>query len=250
MEPRFTSQYGGYEERHWWFRARRAVLRRLLADLPWREGLRVLEIGVGSGTNLYGAYPPGGRLVGVEPDPGNAKTAAARGPVPVHIGRAEALPPELGPERFDVVTMFDVLEHTEHDVEVLRGLRDRVADGGWIVLTVPAYRWLWGVQDRVSHHYRRYGRKELARKLREAGYEPERLTYFNTVLFPAIALLRWFRERVRGGRAMRRSDFEYTLGPLDGLLCRLFAAEACLLRFVNLPFGVSLYAAGRKRVSS
>jgi hypothetical protein len=102
---------------------------------------------------------------------------------------------------------------------------------------------MWGAQDVVSHHFRRYRAPELRRRIGEAGLELERLTHFNTILFPPIAAVRLAR-RIRPAAGEARSDFEMTAeeGRSNRMLAAVFSAEAPLLRRVNLPFGVSLLA--------
>ncbi len=241
MQAPYAEAFARYEATHWWFRARRLILRSVLRTLQLPASAHVLEIGTGPGANLYHIYPPGAVLCGVEPNPKLADFARRRGAVPVYAGRAEALPDALGP--FDAITMFDVLEHTEDDGCVLGHVRGRLAPGGLLVLTVPAYMLLWGPQDVVSGHYRRYTRRGLLLRLKEAGFTPLRATYFNALLFPAVAAFRVARRLLRGTRG--KTDLRYSLGPLDRLLYLIFAAEAWLLRALNLPFGVSILVVAR-----
>jgi len=111
MEKSYAEQYALLEGEHWWFRARRIILRALLAQLEWPQQPRILEIGVGSGPNLVEVYPPDARLEGIEPDEGLARLAAARGPAPVFQASIDRLPSEIQDGYYDGVTMFDVLEH-------------------------------------------------------------------------------------------------------------------------------------------
>ena len=242
MQADYSEAYAEYEARHWWFRARRIILRSVLRTLPLASGARILEAGTGPGANLYHVYPPDVRLCGIEPNPDLAALANARGSVPVHVASAEAIPESLG--MFDAVTMFDVLEHTASDGEVLERIAHRLLPGGLLILTVPAYKLLWGPQDVVSGHFRRYTLRSLRARVREAGFVPLRATYFNTLLFPAVAAFRIVGRWLRAGRGP--SDLRYSLGPLDQLLFLIFAAEKWLLGAINLPFGVSIFLVARK----
>src|SRR4051794_12393033 len=106
MERSYAEKYSSFEESHWWFRARRVILRGLLArEVEWRPGMKVLEVGVGPGLNLYALYPENCHLKGLEPDAGNAALAGQRGSVPVYVGTVEAMPAELREEKFDLITM-------------------------------------------------------------------------------------------------------------------------------------------------
>jgi SAM-dependent methyltransferase len=245
MEKSYARQYALLEEQHWWFVARRLVLRDLLARLGWPQQPRILEIGVGPGYNLLEIYPPGARLEGVEPDEALAALAAGRGPMPVFQATIDRLPSEIRDESYDGVTMFDVLEHIEDDAGALRMASQKLRPGGWIVLSVPAYMWLWGQQDAVNQHFRRYTLRELRWKLQAADFTVERATYFNTFLFPPIAAVRLFARYGRR-RHNEKGDFAYGRNPSNPVLHSMFAAERVFLRYIDFPFGVSIFAAARK----
>jgi SAM-dependent methyltransferase len=243
MQADYAARYSRYEEHHWWFRGRREILKRILArEIPRRQGVKVLEIGVASGLNLYSLYPPNCDLRGIEPDSANAKLAAVRGQVPVSVGTVENMPSELHSQVFDVVTMFDVLEHIQDDLAALRAVRARLALNGTLVLTVPAYQWMWGQQDIINLHFRRYTKRQLITRLREAGFRLRRATYFNTLLFPPIALTRVFAKCSPARSPTPRSDFEYSSGGMNVWLSRLFSLEARWLERYSFPFGVSVLA--------
>ena len=243
MQPDYAARYSLYEEHHWWFRGRREILKRILArEIPRRQGVKVLEIGVASGLNLYSLYPPNCNLRGIEADIANAKLAAARGQVPVSVGTVENMPSELRSQVFDVVTMFDVLEHIQDDLAALRAVRARLALNGTLVLTVPAYQWMWGQQDIVNLHFRRYTKRQLITRLHEAGFRLRRATYFNTLLLPPIALIRVLARCSPARSPAPRSDFEYSSGGMNVWLSWLFGLEACWLERYSFPFGVSVLA--------
>ena len=140
---------------------------------------------------------------------------------------------------FDIVTSFDVLEHLENERPTVAELVRVLKPGGKIIVTVPAYEWLWGVQDDVSRHFRRYTEKSLIKVFKNF---PEltiiRKTYFNTFLFPPIAVVRlisrWFN--IKG----RQSDFEINNPLLDAIFYSIFNLEFYFLKLINFPFGVSI----------
>lgn len=245
MEKLYAEHYAVLEGEHWWFQARRRVLRDLLARLRWPSQPRILEVGVGPGHNLVEIYPADARLEGVEPDGALAGLAAARGPAPVLRASIDRLPPEIRDGSYDGVTMFDVLEHIEDEARALRVVNQKLKPGGRIALSVPAYMWLWGQQDVVNHHYRRYTLRELKWKLQAADFTLERMTYFNTFLFAPIAAFRLIA-RYRRRPHRQEGDFAYTRNPSNPMLFTLFSAERAFLRYVDFPFGVSLFAAARK----
>lgn len=252
MDKAFASSYKGLQDRHWWFQGRARVLRSLLTGLAWPATPTVLEVGVGPGHGLGEIYPRGVRLIGLEVDENLAREAQMVSGVPVYHGTLDAPPPAVRSARIDVAAMFDVLEHIEDDGRALRQVRALLSPGGLLLLTVPAYQWMWGRQDDVNHHYRRYRWRALRAKLIEAGFAPVRTTYFNTLLFVPIALFRVVASVRRSPRTedpsqeSGQSDFDVSLGWLDPFLARIFSLEAMVIPHLRFPFGVSLFAAARK----
>src|SRR6266481_3322354 len=156
------------------------------------------------------------------------------------VGDLGALP--LAPAAFDVVLALDVLEHLDDDATALAEAARLLKPGATLVVTVPARPSLWGAQDVVSHHRRRYTKRTLRALFARAGLPAPELTYFNTLLFPPLAAVRWL---ARAGRlsAQPASDFEKNRpGLANELLARVFALECHLLRHLTLPIGASLLA--------
>jgi SAM-dependent methyltransferase len=248
MKQEYAHQYGSFEQTHWWFRARRVILKGLLDHhIPWRPGMPVVEIGVGPGENLYSLYPDGIDLAGVEPEPENAARANARGPVPVHVGTVERMPAEISSRPPELICMFDVIEHIEDDEAALDRLGALLGAGGRLALSVPAFQWMWGQQDVVNMHYRRYTRAGLCALLERHGFTIVRATYFCSVLFPPIALFRVLARIFSRKDKPAHSDFDYSAGPAEQLLYGLFRMEWPLLKYVNLPFGSSCFVLAQKK---
>jgi SAM-dependent methyltransferase len=164
-----------------------------------------------------------------------------RGLTNVKQGAAEALPYEA--DSFDLVTGLDVVEHLDDDLAGLKEMRRVLRRGGHALLFVPAFMFLWGVQDDVSNHRRRYTLKELKRVVREAGFEVERATYVNLTFFTPILLGRLF---MRATRLRPESENNLTIGFLNGVLGKLLGAESVPLRYLNFPFGVSIICVARR----
>jgi SAM-dependent methyltransferase len=240
VNPAFAGRYADLERWHWWFRGRQEVLGAVLRrELGGPAARLLVSVGCGPAEGLAWLAPhagPGGRVVGVDADPSHAREVAAAHLV---VGRIQA--PPLRPGVADVVLALDVLEHVADDAAALRAAAALLRPGGLLLVTVPAFGLLWGQQDAVSHHLRRYTRTGLARVFQAAGLPRPRLSYFNTLLFPPVAAIRVLRRLLPATTA--RSDFEDNRpGLVNDLLLRLFAAERHLLPRVALPFGVSLLA--------
>jgi SAM-dependent methyltransferase len=139
-------------------------------------------------------------------------------------------------QKFGLVCLFDVLEHVEDDQGALNCVYERVEKGGTVILTVPAFQWLYGSHDKAHHHFRRYTATHLRVLAERAGFRVKRRGYFNTLLFPLVASLRLIG-RVLGNSPS--SDAAIPAAPVNWLLYRIFAAEALVVPYFFLPFGVS-----------
>jgi SAM-dependent methyltransferase len=235
------------EDRHWWYRGRRRVVARVLAGLDLPPGARILDAGCGGGGNLplLARY---GQVTGLEPDASARASALQRGLGEVVEGGLEALPFADG--RFDVATALDVIEHLDDDRGALVELRRVLAEDGFLIVTVPAYGWLWSPHDVANEHRRRYERKQLLAAAESAGWQAVRASYFNSVLLPAVAVHRLWQRRRIGEEAPPVSDFERTPAWADRMLELPFRLEAALISAgVRVPAGLSLLGVFRARGS-
>jgi SAM-dependent methyltransferase len=225
------------DSRHWWFLARRKILKALIArDVRPPNDAQILEIGCGTGHNLA-MLAQFGTVEASELEPQARKLASAR------LGRpiAAAALPDLSMYRdshFDLIALLDVLEHVEDDHAALTAIHSRLKPGGKLLVTVPANRWMWSAHDAAHHHFRRYTKKELVEAARAAGMQVDLISYFNTQLFVPIAVARLV------GKLLGResADDEMPAEPVNTVLREVFGLEAALVGRLPLPFGVSLVA--------
>jgi SAM-dependent methyltransferase len=201
--------------------------------------MRILDAGCGSGRTLDELVGYG-EVSGIDVSEVAADAARARGHHDVRVGRLEALPwPD---HAFDLVTALDVIEHTPDDRITLRELRRVTRPGGFAVVTVPAYQWLFSAHDVVNQHFRRYARPSLVAAALEAEWSVERTSYFNFGLLPPAVAVR-LAQRLRDGRPKTQSDFMLTPSWLNGILELPLRAEAVWLHNDHrLPAGLSLLA--------
>jgi SAM-dependent methyltransferase len=225
------------EQDHWWFVARRAIIDSLVrTNIALPADARILEAGCGTGGNLallvqYGA------LDAMEYDAGARALAASRGLCRVVAG---ALPDAIGfgDTRYDLIALFDVLEHIEEDEASLSALGARLAPNGRLLLTVPAAPWLWSEHDVLHHHKRRYTHDGLLKVVAAAGLQVEASGHFNSLLFPLAVAQRFAHQLLR-----RDTPLDARPSPLvNAALQRIFAAERHFLGRFSLPMGLSLYA--------
>jgi SAM-dependent methyltransferase len=243
VQPAAYDEMRALEDHHWWFRGKRTVLgpaiRAAAAAAPSGP---VVDLGCGTGGNLRHLAELGlGRAtVGIDADERALLHCAGRGLT--RLVRAEGRLP-LVDRSVAIVTAFDVLEHVEDDLALLREIRRVLVPGGALVASVPAYPWLWSQHDVVLGHVRRYRTGELEKRLAAAGFEVERSHGFNFLLLPLIALVRVGTRRNAGDRA--GTDFFEAPRPLNAALSALFAIERALLTVLPVPFGVSFVVRSR-----
>jgi SAM-dependent methyltransferase len=240
MERIVYDRMAELDTRHWWYRARREVLAALISrkvKLP--TGARILEIGCGTGHNLsmLGQF---GEVDAIELDEAARDVASAR------LGRQVlgARLPELEgvPEAsYDMVALLDVLEHVEADRDALRSIARRLKPGGVILITVPAFQWMWSAHDVVNHHQRRYSKRTLNAAIADAGLKVDFVGYFNSILFPLAAAAR-LAGRLTG---KEESDDKLPPKPVNAVFEALFGLERHAI--ARLPFtpGVSIAAVVR-----
>jgi len=236
------------EETHWWFVGRRKIIESFLKPVcvglkskkPARESLNILDVGCGTGANLE-MLSQFGNAEGVDVSTEALEFCRRRGLQQVKQGAAEALPYENN--SFDLVTGLDVVEHLDDDVAGLKEMRRVLRADGRTVLFVPAFMFLWGVQDDISNHRRRYTMAGLKEAVRKAGFEIERASYVNLSFFAPILFGRLLM-RATGLRPA--SENNITIGALNAALGKLFGAERFLLRHLNFPFGVSIICVARR----
>ncbi|MDS4068012.1 MAG: class I SAM-dependent methyltransferase [Candidatus Competibacter sp.] len=237
MNPEAYQEMAHTENKHWWFVGRRRIMSAVIDALNLPSNATILEVGSGTGGNLA-MLSKFGKVSAIEPDDFAREWATRKSNVVVLKGY---LPGELpfNPANFDLICLFDVLEHIESDIAALQSLRPLLKPRGQIVLTVPAYQWLWSSHDEELHHRRRYTATSLAACCQQAGYGISQLSYYNTLLFPVAVAARLL------DRLLLRPKAAGTGIPpelINRLFLTLFDLERYALLRLKLPFGVSLMA--------
>lgn len=231
------------EATHWWHAARRRiVLDSIHQRYPGRNDLEILDAGCGTGLMLQEM-----RLLGTSEgvDISEEALVFCRKRGLENVRNADVLHLPFADDHFDLVTALDVLEHLDDDAGALEEFRRVLKPGGRVFIFAPAHRWLWSLQDEVSHHKRRYVARTLRDVVTRSGLEVERQTYVSAFLLPVIFLGRqWLKVR----RKFREYDTENDLHPAwsNGILRSVFQFEIPILRRTDMPFGASLLCVARK----
>lgn len=230
------------ESGHWWYKTRRKIIRHILKKHRsiFGDEIKILDVGCGAGL-LLKEMESFGVCYGIDVSQKAVDFCKKRGIKNIQVADAARIP--YPDNTFDVVVALDVIEHIENDEEAVREVYRVLKPRGVAIIAVPAFMFLWGVTDVVSHHHRRYTLPELRRKIKSANFSIIRASYFNTFLFPFIALARL---AARWLRAPMKSENSEGKGLINSVLFLIFYAESILFRYVNLPFGVSAMVICRK----
>jgi SAM-dependent methyltransferase len=235
MDEELYGRFYEIESTHWWFAARRFILLRYLRRqvAPGSRPL-LLDAGCGTGAILAEASRDF-NACGMDTSPTAIQFCRSRGLTDVRVCTLNEYPTD---QLFDIIMLLDVIEHTPDDQEILRQARLRLRKGGHLLITVPAYRWLWSTHDVKNHHYRRYTARQVRKVVHDSGFIVMRLSYFNTLLFP-LAAVRRLGSKVFKGPAI--DEFAFPPRWLNTLLNVIFKTEGYVLPHFSLPFGLSVF---------
>lgn len=243
MEKDFYKTYFEVEKNHWWFRVRRNLIFDLLSKYRIKKESKILDFGCGSGFGAGELQHQGFNVFGVDVSEEAIEFGRSRAIQNLSVSKGDNL--NFAEGSFDMVMALDVIEHVKDDEHAIKEIERVLKPGAVAIITVPAYQWMWGVQDNISHHFRRYTAGSLAKVLnKNFDLKILRKTYFNTFLFPPIAVVRilskWFNLKER------ESDFDINSKWLNKPFFFIFDLERKFLRHINFPFGVSILLVAEK----
>jgi len=235
-----------FEDRYWWFIARRRLIASLISDRHAKDGsLKILDIGCGTGAMLD-ELAPFGQVTGAD-FAVEALAFCRQRSDKYPLTRADARRLPFASNTFDVVTAMDIIEHIDNDkaasAEIFRVLKP----GGQVYITVPAYQSLWSEHDEALHHHRRYTSPMMRDLLQRVGFRVDKLSYTVSALLPGVWLYRkvtaLFKRDVKREKKADLVDFS---APVNSALLKLTTLETQIVRGANLPFGVTVACVAEK----
>lgn len=242
MQPGLSNELHSIRDRHWWYRARREILYKIARQhIQGAPQGPILDLGSGPSTNRALIAKFGRTIVALDSDFDSVKVCADEGYLPT-MGSANSLP--FSSDSFAVVVALDVLEHLQDDASALEEIHRVLMPGGTLLVTVPAYDVLWGWQDDVSGHFRRYSPAQLKRSLQASGHDLIRCTCINMILSIPILLVRKILNKTG---IPPRSENRLTPGWLNPFLYAVFATEMMLVNRMDIPWGTSIVSVARAR---
>jgi SAM-dependent methyltransferase len=229
------------ESFHWWFSVRRKLLRSILASLPLPLDCLALDVGCGTGANLKILGATGFNVIGLDRSIYALSLAKRELKLPLINGDLNTLP--IRPKSVGLIIAMDILEHLDNDVNGIHEIYHTLKEGGILILTVPAFKFLSGIQDVATGHKRRYLRQEILNKLKEEGFSIMRSSYFNFFLFfPTL-----FGRRIIRLLGLRIESENKINSPLINFFLKtMFSLEPHILKYFSFPFGVSVFCIARK----
>lgn len=241
MDAKAYEKVAEMQFKHWWFEGRRRVLDTVISLLNLPKDSEILEAGCGAGANLemLGRY---GKVYGFEPYEFMREYSQKIANADVKDGILPGGVPFA--QKFDLVCALDVIEHIENDTESLKSLCEATKPGGYAVFTVPAYMFMWSKHDERNHHFRRYTIKTFRAALEGSGYEIAKISYYNTLLFPAAFCVRMLKSALKHEN---EDDLKMpSMAPMNTLLTNIFSSERHILKYSSMPFGLSVIAVCKK----
>lgn len=248
MERRMYEDTARFQDRHWYFVGMREIVLALFGSWGSGRSLRILDLGCGTGQYLPWLSRLG-RVVGVDSAPEALTYCSRNGGAGSLIIQADVRRLPFRSQSFDLVWASSILEHLQEDGSSLREGVRVLKPGGRVMISVPAHRFLWGHNDELAHHWRRYSRGEVEKLCRDCGLRIIRITNYGTTPMPLAWLVRkiknYFGHFSPGLKNI--SDFRLASFPdLRFFFLSVLRLEKRGLRRVNLPFGLMLYVLAEK----
>lgn len=251
MNKEYYIEYSELEKTHWWFRARMNILSSIVKmslNKDKTDKLKILNIGVATGqtTRMLEQF---GTVTSLEFDEDCCEYLRSKAGIDAIQGSVTDLPME--DNYYDLACAFDVIEHVEDDRKAIDEISRVLKTDGSIIVTVPAYMFLWSEHDVINKHFRRYTSRKL-KQLIEPKFDIKYRSYFNFILFPIILVARIFG-RLTASRTTKKnevkSDFEYykTGEFLNNIFYSIFNSEKRFIGKMSIPFGVSIICFGKKQ---
>jgi SAM-dependent methyltransferase len=241
MESSEYAKLAAFENKYWWHVGRRSIVARQIAKLNReKQQLKILNVGSGTGGTVE-ILAQHGRVLNIDQSKEAVRLMQESGYQALEMDGANT---PLEKDQFDLVAALDVLEHIQDDESALREWQRLLKPGGYVLLTVPAYQWLWSGHDVSLGHFRRYTASRLEKVVRAAGFEMCKRSYAITFSFPLIAAFRICQKLFRP--AVRKSSYVQLPDFLNSIFIGVLRMESFLLEIFNLPIGTSVLVIARK----
>ena len=231
MDNKTFSRQIKNQKKHWWFQARKKIIDQIISSINLKKKKNILDFGAGSGVNLDMLRKHG--LVDIHEQNKYARAVIKKERKIKNLYSTHKIKKKF----YDLILLADVIEHVKQPKELLKDLKKFLKKDGHILITVPAYQFLFSKKDKVLGHYRRYNKELLKTEL--SGFKVENISYFNTFLCIPIIIMTMLNKFLKRDYI---KQVETTPNFILNKLCYIiFASEKYFIKYFNLPFGISIY---------
>lgn len=245
MDRELYSIINTYEDRHWWYKGRRLLLRILLRKFPLKQDKTILDFGCGTGYMIDSVLKQYGTAYGVDIDAEAIQYCHDKG-ISTAVLAKDNKPLPFQKNFFSCITCLDVLEHIPDDGKILRQFHSVLQNDGMLVVFVPAIPQLWSPFDDHAHHQRRYTKSSLHAVLQANGFKIQTSGYYNFLFFIPIFLVRYYQRIFPGFHNTWGVNPVIGSGLINLLITFIFSIDIVLSAFLPVPVGVSLYVVATK----
>ncbi len=230
------------EDEHWWNKGRRKILCSFIKTIQNQNNIKILDIGCGPGGTSI-AFKIFGDVMGTDFSVTALKIALKRG---LHVIQCTLTKIPIKDESFDLITTLDVIEHIEEEQQVLNEIKRMLKSDGYVLITVPAFQFLWSEHDVAVSHVRRYDIPLLQKSLHRAGFTIVRISYFVSFVFPFVVV---YRLLTRSGikKTNPKPNMQKFPKIFNDILEKVMQVEDMILKKHNFPFGVSIICLAKKK---
>lgn len=243
MHDKLIDELSSFAEENWWHQGRRKILCDMMKKMVGnKQDKQILDVGCGpGGTSSH--FLEFGKVIGMDSSISAIKHALKKRLDDVFISTIDSQP--IQGEIFDIITALDVIEHIKDDSKALIELKRIMKKDGVIIITVPAFQFLWSERDIALSHFRRYTIDSLTRTLSESGFRVMRISYFFSFVFPLFFIQR----ALNGFKVSKKKPKNIVIrfpNTINNLLNKLMSIENLLLKKFNLPFGTSIICIAKR----
>lgn len=242
METKLIDEMYNQESYYWWHKAKRNLVLKVIKNkIRVKEITDILDIGCGTG-KLIEELSKYGNVYGIDTSDKALKYCKKRGLINVYkceLGK-QKLPFKSG--KFSIVTCLDVIEHIENEYEVLLEIKRVLKPDGHLIVTVPAYQFLFSYWDKLLHHKRRYTARALKSQTDRVHFSTIKISYFNSFLLPTAVVFRFIKSLFK----KKTSDFVNLPTLFNNMLYLVTKLEVKIILLKSMPFGLSIVGVFQK----
>jgi len=243
MRTDLYQEHAQIEKNHWWHRGKKKTVFGLINKYLGENYTKSLDVGCGVGVTVE-KLSEIGEAYGIDNSPEAIRLCKKRGIKNVELSLVEKMDHKSG--YFDLVTALDIIEHTKSDKLAIKEIKRVLKREGLLIVTVPAYKFLWSYWDEILHHKRRYKKNELKKLLEKNGFEILKLSYANFFIFFPVIIFRLIKKIAIKDQKIVRSDFLETPAFLNPLFKLIYLLENIWIKQFSFPFGLSIICVAKK----